>query len=79
MLIAERAPRTFRSRPAFSLGEAIRIRRDILDRKTNPECPRCAGALNVVGSRGGEDFVWITSCADCRLSVMVHCRSGDLA
>jgi hypothetical protein len=80
MLIAERTQRTYTtSRPAFSLGEAARIRRDLLSHKADLECPRCGGALGRVGARGGQDFVWITTCGDCRLSVVVQCRTGDLA
>jgi hypothetical protein len=80
MLITERSDRAqFRTSPSFSLGEATRIRRDILARKPELECPRCAGHLHVVDTRGAQDSVWITTCRDCRLSVLVHCRVGDLA
>ena len=80
MLIAEQVTsRPFRKSFGFSLSEAARIRRDILAGNPSLECPRCAGNLEVVGTRGGEDVVWITTCADCRTSLVVHRRAGDLA
>ena len=80
MLIAERSTsRRIRHSLGFSLSEAARIRRDILASKVDLECPRCAGNLEVVGTRGGEDVVWITTCPDCKLSLVVHRRAGDLA
>lgn len=82
MLIAERTlplvPRHRRS-PGFTLGEAARIRRDVLANKAELECPRCSGDLQVVGARGEEDIIWITTCCDCKLSLVVHRRAGDLA
>jgi len=81
MLTAERrAPRLPGSRhsPGFSLGEAAQIRRDVLTMSSHPECPRCGGELDVVGAKGADDIIWITTCADCRLSLVVHRRAGDL-
>jgi hypothetical protein len=85
MLIAEREPsRTVlspktRSTPGYTLGEAARIRRDILARLPEIECPRCAGKIGTVQAGPDEDAIWIAGCNDCRLSLVVHCRAGDLS
>jgi hypothetical protein len=79
MLIAERTSRAPTRRiVSFSLSEAARIQRDILASK-RLECPRCGGALHAVGNRGEDELVWITTCGDCRLSVMVHCKADKPA
>lgn len=85
MLIAERAPsRTVvspnaRRSPGYTLGEAACIRRDILARKAELECPRCGGHIGTVQAGPNEDAIWFAGCTDCRLSLVVHCRAGDLS
>lgn len=78
-LVARPAAPVRRSSPGFSLGEATRIRRDILAQKTDLECPRCAGRLGTVRARTIGNDIWIAGCLDCHLSLVVHCRPGDLA
>lgn len=84
MLTAERGtpritlPTTIRRSPGFTLGEATQIRRDILSHKPVLECPRCAGKMDTVRAGDSEDAFWIAGCTDCGLSVVVHCRAGDL-
>ena len=79
-MIAERlAPRTRRTSPGFSLAEATRIRRDIVTKKREVECPRCAGHLGTEHVGGEEDAIWMARCPDCGLSLMVHHRLGDIS
>ena len=80
MLTAERVDRDARRRsPGFSLAEATRIRRDLVARKTDVECPRCAGHLGAERTGESDDAIWLTRCPDCGLSLMVHHRSGDIS
>jgi hypothetical protein len=80
MQIVERANRvTRRISRGFSLAEATRIRQDIVTKKREVECPRCAGNLGTEHIGGEEDAIWMAKCPDCGLSLMVHHRLGDIS
>jgi hypothetical protein len=79
MQTTELAPRTH-ARPSqgFSLGEATRIRRDLVSDKADIHCPRCDDLLASVSTRGAQELVWVATCHTCRASVMVQVDAKDL-
>ncbi len=79
MQTAELAFRTH-TRPShgFSLGEATRIRRDLVSDKTDIHCPRCDDLLASVSTRGTQELAWMATCNSCRASVMVQVDAKDL-
>lgn len=64
--------RSRRSGSGFSLDEAARIRRAVLDTAAPPPCPRCAERLEQTAGTAGADHVWMLHCPGCGAGIVIQ-------
>jgi len=64
--------RSRRSGSGFSLDEAARIRRAVLDTAAPPPCPRCEVRLEQTGGTSGAGHVWMLHCPRCGGGIVIQ-------